>query len=435
MAFKNELQKALTSSGDAAALNINDIDMVLHEELLRLQPLAQMLEVIKAEGLTHEYKIRTSHPMGWFEGETTGATNKNGVYDRKTVQLKIQRIWGSVPGFTQAVNERFINLLSEELSGSVQGMADLYEYGVLYGTANDIGFTGDAYQYSGLLPRIFSYAPGNVIDGAGAKITLDLLDQTLAKVNKFRQTRNTPKMWMMGLRMKQIVDGLQSKVQIPVTDAVLADGKIVMSAYAKNPIYETDYVVPEDSTTSPAATGTIAANGTLAAGDYVYQISSVTAFGEQVAGTASSAATSATTNHKANLTWTHDVNAKLYMIWQKKDTGAYKLLDIIPALTYDSAGLVNGYVEAYSDDGSKTPIAVKPLASGEQQVVIADINPTRGLAFVGLVDDMGRPVDNLLSFVELARTKDSYDYFLKSYSAARLVYPNMGAVLRHVKLS
>jgi hypothetical protein len=432
----SELKKALTSSGDGAALVPYDLEATLHEELLKLQPLAELISVDQAEGKTHEYNIRTSHPLGWFEGETTGANNQNGAYARKTVQLKIQRIWGSVTGFAQKVDEAFINALAEELNGSLEGMANLMEFGLLWGCANDIGFTGDAYQYSGLIPRIFAYAPENVVDAGGDKVSLDDLDSALAAASKFRQTRNDPRLWIMGLRMNQVVAGLQTKVQLPLSTAQLNDGQITMSAYGKAAILESDYVVPASTSTSPATTGVIAAGGTLADGTYTYKISSVTMYGEQIPGTASANVVAASTNKTANLTWTHDDNAKLYMIWRQLSTGGYFLLDVIPALTYDADGKVNGNVEAYSDSGSKTvSTVIKPLASGEQNIVLLNMSPARGISFVGMVDDMGRPVGKLMSFVELARIKDSYDYFIKGYMALKVKYPNVHAIVRHCKLS
>jgi hypothetical protein len=431
----SELKKALLTSAQDA-LQAEDLDAILHEELMKLQPLAQLMDVQQAESKTHEYNVRTSHPQGWFEGETTPMNQQSGTYSRKTVQLKIQRIWGGVTGFAQAVDEKFIDALSVELEGSLEGMADLMEFGALYGTANDIGFTGDAYQYSGLLPRLFAYAPGNVIDAGGNKITLDDLDAAVAKAAGYRQVRNDPRFWIMGLRMKQVVDGLQAKVSLPLQEAVLDDGKIVMASYAGAPIYESDFVVPAGTSTSPALTSALASGGTLTDGsDFQHQIASVTMYGEQVASALSTARTAGTPNFSVDLSWTADANAKAYMIFRKTDTGDVQLIDIIPAKTYDSAGTVNGSVEAYTDDGSKSDIAIKPLAAGEENIVLVNARPQRGGSYVGMVDDMGRQVGKLLSFVELARVKDSYDYMLKSYLAFKLVYPNVNAVIRHAKLA
>jgi hypothetical protein len=210
-----------------------------------------------------------------------------------------------------------------------------------------------------------------------------------------------------------------------------------MSNYGGAPILETDYVVPDVVSTSPADLG-----GTNGAGGNVdvsvkYRIASVTAYGEQVAAPASSAVdcASAGGNQKVTLTWTEDETAKLYMIFrQDGGTGKFKLLDIIPALTYDAAGTVNGNVKSYVDDGSKTLKEIYALEAGEEQIILINRNQERGTVFLGKVDDMGRQTGRLMSFVELARVKDTYDYMIKSYLGCRIKYPNTAAViLRHVK--
>jgi hypothetical protein len=112
-----------------------------------------------------------------------------------------------------------------------------------------------------------------------------------------------------------------------------------------------------------------------------------------------------------------------------------QLLDIIPALTYNAEGTVNGTVATYKDTGARTPVAIKPLSTGEQNIFLVNRNSTRGAAILGLVDDMGRPQDQLFRFVELARVKDTYDYMMKGYLASRFVHPNLFALVRHAKLA
>jgi hypothetical protein len=430
------LRKALTSSDSSGALLPYDLEPVLEEELLRLQPLAELIPILGAESKTHEYTVRSSHPMGWFEGETTPANARKGAYARKSVQLKIGRNWGSVTGFAQAVDERFVDALAVETENSLMGMADLMEYGAIYGCAADLAkFTGDAYQFSGILPYIFQYAPENVIDGAGAKIALDHMDQVLAIVRKYRQVRNDPGLWFMGIRMKQVVDGLQTKVQLPLQSVQYADGKIEMAGYGGAGILETEYMVP--GTSSPTVTSALAAGGSF--GDSIaltHKISSITAWGECIAGTAGTQRTTGSGNNKVNLTWTHDADAKLYLVWRQVATADFQLIDIIPALTYDADGTVNGTIEAYTDDGTKSAIAqVQPLATGEQTILYANINPNRGAAFMSKVDDMGRQLQNMIQYIELARVKDTYDFMLKSYLCLRMKYPNLFGCIRHVKLA
>lgn len=436
MGQSTELRKALETTGTGANLLPYDLDPVLHEELLKQQPLVEILPVEQAKGLNHEYRLRTAHPQGWFEGETTGANNQNNTYTSKSVKMKIARIWGSVTGFAQAMDEAFVDALAQELEGSVEGMSNVIEYGALWGSSDEFGFTGDAYQFTGLIPRIFNDAVANVIDAGGNKVTLDDLDLAIAKASAFRNLRKDPALWMMGTRMRQAVDGLQTRVQIPLTSVELMDGKIEMAAYDRKPIFETDYLVPEDTTTSPTAGGAIGAGGSLPAGDYVYRISSVTITGEQVAGTASGTITSAASNNLANLTWTADANAKAYMIWRQfGGSGDFNLVDIINAKTYNGDGSLAGNRTTYTDDGSRTLKVVKPLEAGEQNILLLNRAPSRGVAMLGKIDDMGRPVNSLVSFVELARIKDTYDYMLKSYLGMKIVYPNVHAIVRHVKVA
>lgn len=430
-----QINKALLLS-TATALQGYDLDPILHEELLKQQPLAVLLDIEEAKAKIHEYRVRSTHPNAWFEGENTPANPLAGSYASKSVALKIQRIWGGVTGFARAVDAAFIDALASELEGSIEGMANLMEFGCMWGASTDIGFTGDAYQYSGMIPRVWAYAAANsVVDAGGDKISLDDLDAAIAQVASYRGVRQDPRLWLMSTRMRQVVDGLQTKVQIPLTQVTLADGKISLAAYAGAGIYESDYIKPEAVSTSPTASAAAGAgSGTLGSATYYYAISSITRTGEQVVGTQGSV--SITGPDDADITWTPDANAVAYVIWRGTASGVHYLLDVIPALTYDANGTVNGTVAAYNDNGSRTlNTNVKPLKTGEQSILLANINSNRGASFVGMVDDMGRPVDRLFSFVELARVKDSFDYMLKGYLALKLVHPNLVGMIRHAKLS
>lgn len=434
-----ELRKALVTTGDGAELLPYDLDPVLHEELLKIQPLAQLLETVEAGGKVHEYRKRVSHPTAWFEGELTPQNPKNSTYESKMLQMKIQRIWGSVSGFQQAMSEEFIDSLETELMGSIEGMANTLEFGQMYGVADDIGFSGDPYQYTGFIPRIFAYAPQNVIDAGSDKITLTDLDDVISKAFGFRGANRDPRLWMMSKAMKLVVDGLQARVQIPLRSLEMFDGKITMASYADIPILETDYLKPLSETSSPSDVALTGAEsgGTLST-SYDYRIASVTLTGEQEASAAvgTPAAITGSTG-TVTLDFTADPNAVQYYIFrQDGGAGDFALIDIIPAKTYDANGTVNGTVAQYVDDGSKSRIAqIQPLEAGEQSIVLLNRNPRRGLAIVGKVDDMGRPLDTLYRYVDLARTKDTYDYMIKGYLSSRVIYPELMGMIRHAKLA
>ena len=432
-----EIRKALTTVSDGAALAAEVIDQVLHEELLKKQPLAELLSIIPSEGKYHTYKMRTTHPMAWFEGELTPANQTNSVYAEKSLPLKIQRIWGGVSGYADATSEPFIEALSEELVGSVEGMSNVLEYGILHGCASDTitTYTGDSYQYTGILPRTYQDAATNVIDAGSNKVTLDDLDAAIAKVKAYRGVDQDPLLWMMGSDIKLVCDGLQTRVSLPLQSLEMFDGKMVMGSYGGIPIFETDYLAGDTTISSPTVSASAVAGGALTATtQYFYAISSVGVTGEKQVGVEANA-TTGLVNKSVTITWAHDDNALLYMVWRGTTTGVLKLLDIIPAKTYDSSGTVTGYLETYTDAGAKSTNTVKPLQSGEKVIALVNRNPRRGISFVGNIDSMGQRISTLFSYVPLARVRDSYDYMLKGYLAARLVQPSLVSVIRHAKLS
>lgn len=432
------LRKALTSV-ETADLRSEDLDPILHEELVEKQPLLELFNLSRADGKTHEFRKVTSHPKGWFEGEETPANSREGSYSRESVQLKILRNWGSVTGFNQAVTEKDLDSLATEIDLSLQGVGDIIEWSTLFGASGDLdSYTGDSLIYSGILPVVYGGASDvNVIDGAGAKISLDKLDDMMEAID-YRGTDGDPKFFAMSGAMKNVVNGLQTKVQMNIESAELFDGKLVMSTYDSKPIYKTNMLKPgTDGVTSLAvADGSAGGTGSLGASTYGYRVSSVTFNGEHVA-------VSEVTNSPADddleqdLTWTADADAYLYMIWRSNDNGTtYGLRDIIAAKTYDSNNTVNGTVAAWTDtdfsSGSHNT-NIQPLETGEQIVTLFNASPRNGASYLGMVDGMGQALDSMVSYVPLARTKDTYDFMLKSYLAMKIVNPDLFAVLRNVK--
>lgn len=435
------LRKALTSA-DTANLRSEDLDPILHEELVEKQPLLSLFDVEQADGKVHEYRKVTSHPKGWFEGESTPANAREGTYSRDTVQLKILRNWGEVTGFNQAVTAKDLDALALEIDLSLQGLADIIEWSTLFACSNDLDdFTGDAYMFTGILPYIFDGAGStNVIDGGGNKLTLAELD-ALIDVVDYRGTGGDPKFFIMANNMKQVADGLQSQVQMNIQSAELFDGRITMGTYDGLPIFTTNMMKAKTTATADMVTGLAAADGGTAAAtgaaasEYGYRIACVTFEGEQVA--CAEATVTPTANAEVALTWTANANAYAYMIFREPAAGGgWDLRDIIAAKTYDSAGTVSGNVVSYTDDdfsASSVNEYVQCLETGEQSIVLANASNRNGASYLGMVDSMGQSISNMVSYVPLARTKDTYDFMLKSYMAMKVVNPKLFAVLRHVK--
>lgn len=431
------LRKALLATTSQSGENLipEDLEPALVEYLAREQPLFMFMERQKADGKTHEYNKRTAVPEAWFEGELTDIQAGSSTYDRESVQLKILRTWGGVSGFQQRMSERFINALESEIVGSMEGLADLFEYSMLWGNKND------AYQFDGLDTFIANDAQAGQLISAGGNIlspdnvvTLTHLDDMIDAATGFRGVGGDPKAFIMSRQMISKITGLQTKIQRSVQQ-IEFEGGFRMATYRDVPLVPSDFVRPRATTTSPTVTATAAAGGTMVDGTYHYGISSVTMFGEQLVG-ATDSATTATSNNSVALTWTADPAARLYKVWRGSSATTMKLLTVIPAKTYDSAGAVNGTVAAYTDTGAATVnTAIDPLTTGHESIFLANFNPDRGAALVGNLSPLGERTDNFVSYVPLATRKSAFEYMIESFAALKVPHARLHAVARRVKLA
>lgn len=438
----DELNKALTTAtSSGAALLPEDLEPAIVEYLGRQMPLFSMLPKRTATSKTHEYTVRTAVPDAWFEGELTPANAAASSYERRSVQLKIARVWGGVSGFQQRMSEQFVNALATEIEGSVEGLAELMEYAVLWG--NDT----DTKQYDGIEAFIINDSTaqktigngGNVNDVNGV-ITLSDLDDMLDAVETGRGTTNDNKVIIASPQMISKITGLQTKIQRTVQQ-IEFEGGFRMATYRGIPMVPSGFVRPAGTTTSPDVTATAAAGGSLADDTYYYRIASVTRYGEQLVGGEDSA-TTATTNNSVALSWTADSNAVLYKIYRGTTAGAdnLELLDVIAAKSYDSAGTVSGNVTSYTDDGTKTPVSsVKPLdpvsSVVEETLFVVNLDPRRGAHLVGNMSPLGERLDTFVSYVPLAVTRSSFDYMIESFHALVVPQPTLHAVARRVRVA
>lgn len=429
----DSLEKALnTATASGQALLAQDLEPALVEYLGRYMPLWGMIPRGQADSKTHEYTKRTGVPSAWVEGEATAPGVTSGSYARESVQLKILRTWGSVTGFQQKMSEKFINALRTEIDGSVEGLADLIEYSLLWGD------TTDAYQFSGLetFMRNDATARANNVFDLNAVITLTDLDNMLDATEGFRGLDRDPKMFIASRQMISKITGLQTKIQRTVQE-VEFEGGFRMATYRGVPLVPSGFVRPAATTTSPAVTATAAAGGTLADDEYFYRIASVTLYGEQLIGDEDSA-TTATTNNSVALTWTADANARLYKIYRGTVTGAdnLDLIASIPAKTYNADGSVASNVAAFTDDGSYTALTqFVPQSAGEESIFLVNGNPERGSKLVGALSPIGEKIDNFVTFTELARVKSTFDYMIESFMALQVPYPSVHAMARRVRIA
>ncbi len=430
----SEMTKALTAvSSSGAALQAEDLEPQLVDELLRLQPLLNLMSITQATGRIHEIGRQLTHGKAMFEGELVNNLSgaDQGTYDRPTVTLKVMDAWGAVSGFQQAASRRFINSLELELQGHLEGMANLFEYGLLW--ANGSGADADSYQVDGFDTLIRD----NIHDHNGV-VTLKLLDDMRDEATKWRGTNQDPGLYIASKGMVTKISGLQTLVRMPVTTLEF-DGGLRMTAYNGYPILESDYVKP--AATSPGNfSGAAGGSGTVPAGDYRYRIAAVRETGEQVAAAVQVVTLSG--SNRAQLTWTADADALLYKIYRSDVDGAAGteyLYTTIAAKTRDADGKVTGNVAAWNDDALRTRPAnaanEKPLNSGEECIFFLNLNPRRGASIVSLLNSLGDQVNNLVNYIELARTRSSFDFMLQSFWALQVPWQKLHAKARRVKVA
>jgi len=425
-----ELTLALnTTTASGQALLPEDLEPAIVEYLARQMPLFNFVDRGQADSKTHEFTRRTAVPAAWVEGETTPSAVQSSTYDRKTVQLKILRTWGSVSGFQQRQSQRFMNALSSEISGSIEGLADLFEYSMLWGDDTD------AYQFSGVNTYITEDKPANIFD-LNAAITLTDLDNMIDATEVYRGTNRDPKIFIASQNMISRLSGLQTKIQRTVQQ-IEYEGGFRLDSYRGIPLLPSNFVQPATTTTSPDVTATAAAGGSLADDEYFYRIASVTMYGEQLIGGEDSA-TTATTNNSVTLSWTADANAKLYKVYRGTVTGAdnLTLLATIAAKSYDSAGTLSTNVASWTDDGSNSLVSqVVPLSTGEECIFLANLNPDRGMQLVGNMSPIGDMIDTFVTYAPLATTKSSFDYMIESFAALKVPYAEVHSVSRRARLA
>jgi hypothetical protein len=440
----SELIKALTAaSASGLALQAEDLERALVEELLSLNPLVALLERTQATARVHEIARRTARQASRFEGELAkNATPGQSTYDRPTVTIKVLDYWGSVSGFQQAASKKFFDSLLLEQGAGVESVSEDLEFGTLWGASGTAGenavsgggaASGDPYQYNGFDRLIQT----NVVD-VNDVVKLSTLDNLIDAATGFRGAAGHPKAFLMSIGMHSKVSGLQTLARRETPD-VEFEGGLRMSTYRNVPILESDYVKPTGVAVPAGLAAAAVAGGTLPdATQYFYRVASVTQRGEQVAA-AEVNATTANPNLTIRLTWTNDPNALLYKIFRGTATGALSLLAVIPASSYDADGNPTARVTQFDDDGSYVAPAhsanQKPLDAGDEVIFLINRNKMQGASLVGMIDPLGQPQENFMSYIPLAITRGTYDFLIRVLVALQVPWERLHATARRVSVA
>lgn len=456
-----DIRKALllASQAEGQALIPEDLSPYLVEYLYRVAPLLRRINKEKADGRTHEINRRTSVPTAWFGGELEPLASDHSIYGRRSVQIKVFRTpKGGVSGFERAAAKSYMDALEAEMLGMVEAMADLYEWSLLWACSDETvpGFTGDAYQCTGLLPYVFGdtlAAANNVLQPstAGSAVVLSDLDDMLDIAEGFRAVGRDPKVFLASRQMISRIGGLETMVyRVPEYVEFVPGGKV--ASYKGVPLVPCDFLSAREGT-SPADLAAADSGGGSGPpdGDYYYRISSVTRTGgEQVASNADNIDPAGT--NAITLTWTADATAYNYLIWRgvmdagSADHDDLSLIDIIPAKTYDADGLISGNVATYTDSNATPITTIHPMTTDEQQIVLMNLNERRGASLLylptELTEDVAIPAElraevgaitMLFGLLELARTRSAWEFELEGYSAFQVPWPRLHAVLRRTK--
>jgi len=349
-----------------------------------------------------------------------------------------------VTDFMQSASRSFVDAVAEEIESSVMALAHVLEYGAMYGTSTDLttyDITGDAYQYTGLYGWLIEDAlTNNVRDAnahaaAGATVTLTMLDQMYAAtVGKYRNFMRDPYIWLMSQDMNDKVSGLQTRVTRE-SPSLTFEGGFVMQTYKNIPILPSQFCAPGSAASPLSLSAAAFVGGSLDDDTYYYRVAAITLYGEQAAA-AEVNATTAGTQSTVTLSWTANASAKLYAIYKGTTTGDnnLELLDIIPAITYTSAGAFSAYVSTYDDDGTITETAaIQPLDLTEETVWLVNLGKRHGISRPVLIPTLGTPIDNLLRYAEIPVATDEYAYRIKGFHCIQVPRGESSCVLRRAK--
>jgi len=422
-----ELEKALTSAaGSGGWLVPEDLEPLLVEFLYYLSPLTALMEVKKANGTTHEINRRTGVPGAWFEGELTATPSSTGtVIVRNTVALKILRVGSGVSGFLQSATQKGIDALESEQTAAIEAMADLIEYGLVWGNA-----VADAFQFSGFDPTITT----NLFD-VNDVVELTDLDNMIDNAIAFRGVERDPKLFLMSPAMRSKVSGLQTKVYKTV-QTIQFEGGMEMESYREIPIYQTSLMAPP-STLGVCVGVENAVAGTVANGTYYFRIAGVTLQGEQVSCAEFNVTVvgGGTTGITVALP-AADATIHLYKVFCGSASGTHYLLTTVAGHTYTAAGAILANIATFNLQAITVPVAgQRPLDATDESIMLLNLNPQRASGIVSLMNVLGEEVTNLVQYIPLATTRDAYDFLMSSFLALEVPWERLHAYSRRVRTS
>lgn len=416
--MSEELIKLLDTTS-AAPLIPQDLEPILVETVRKLMPVWSFLKIDRAEAKNHEFNQRTALPSAQFEGENAVTPSSNSSYNRAAVTLKPIRQKGGVTNIAQLSAAKFTDAYETELVGSTKAIAWKIEAATLWGNA-----LADPYMFNGLDPQIVN----NLFD-VNDKLSLQVLDSMIDQSDDNGGEQHD-RVLVMSTKMRSSLIRIL-RAQFHEEELVYVRGTVEVPAYRGLPVLASTAVRANGTMGTVAATPSV--GGFLAAStQYYYVVAPITTDGEQK-GSAPAGGLTTVGNKTVGLSWTAYPDAMIYKVYRGTSLTNVGLIDTIAANTYDGSGTVTGTVTTYTDSGTNlSPNASQqPLGltdSNDQAIFLVDLNAEESFEIRYLSEGQ-----NWLQFMELARTSDKREYFLRSFLAPVLKFENLNAIARRVR--
>lgn len=444
---KTLIRKALDSSaGVGGALVPQHLEKTVTNAVVRLSPEMALIEPEFDAQKLHEYNQLTSLPAaGGAMGEGATTPVKNGVYARKSINLKVVRRKGTVTNFLQDASKGYIDAAAAEMENHLQShVYDVNTYNI-WGSAG-----ANAYAWDGLDSIVINDSKNRILEAAGGAVpsNLKFLDDMIDR-NLRKQGTSHKKAFLMSPEMQSLVSRLLTNVRLEQDVGVTEiKGGWRLMTYRGIPIVPTASVSPGG--TMGTVTCTAANSGgsiTNAAG--FFRVAYVDWNGESEASAEATDTISGGAGNagKFTLGWTAVDGALFYKVYAAATTGAEKLVAVLPAATYladgSPADTVNGCVitagytarnptltltstgglGVLTGPTASVPTAVMgldvPLVSTggviPETVVLWDLDKYQGLGKFAYTNQGGSRFNGLVTMEMLARTDDNIPFLIKSY--------------------
>lgn len=300
--ISTELREALTAAG-VPALNPKIIDSMMLEYQRRYSPLLRSIPTTRWNADTYYFNTRKSRASGGFVTDGGARAQSQSTYQQGSFQMKHLQTVGSVTGYAQAVTQQVVqNLRAKEIEGAIQGLYWDIETAVLWGNAASTQY-GAYPQFDGLDAQInsFSGTDQNVIDAAGAALSLGTLDRLadMVEQNAAMSVFSSSWMYIMSNTAVSKVAQLLQNQQRFVGQVEVAAGLLVPT-YRDIPLVKSSFLATRGFQVGTVTTATATTGGTLAAATYRYSVAAVVARQGEIA--ASAEVTQATTGATSTVT-------------------------------------------------------------------------------------------------------------------------------------